>query len=452
VTLGTVPIIRCPSGNAAEAVAVKLDKKLRDNLKDARNSLFSDGTTTGRYSFHRPVVVVVDRAVDMSTPLHHTWTYQALAHDVLPYNQNRLTITQGEGKKDKVYELDQKDNFWMEHKGSPFPQVAEAIQEALEDIKGKEEEIKSMKSELGLGGGEEEEAMLSNLSLTDNTAKLTSAVSSLPELLEKKRLIDMHCSLATAVLDCIKLRRLDVFFELEEKIMSGTTLDKSIMEVLSDPENGSSMDKLRLFLIYFLCTPTVSDAEYDQYAGSLQGAGCDLAALTYLRRWRSFAMIGSKNMEQYQGVGQPSTTKAVNMFSSLISQSSNFVMAGVKNLVVKKHNLPVTKIVDDIMEQKQGKFNDDYKYLDPKILRGHDGGQIPRTKTPFSDAIVFVVGGGNYIEYQNLQDYVKTKNMGHTTSAMNSASLRRVVYGCTQVTNSDQFLSQLTMLGKEIAG
>ena len=83
-----------------------------------------------------------------------------------------------------------------------------------------------MKSELGLGGEEVEENMLSNLSLADNTARLTNAVSSLPELLEKKRLIDMHCSLATSVLDCIKLRRLDVFFELEEKIMSGTTLDK----------------------------------------------------------------------------------------------------------------------------------------------------------------------------------------------------------------------------------
>jgi hypothetical protein len=36
----------------------------------------------------------------------------------------------------------------------------------------------------------------------------------------------MHTSLATAVLECIKKRRLDLFFELEEKIMSGTTLDK----------------------------------------------------------------------------------------------------------------------------------------------------------------------------------------------------------------------------------
>ena len=29
--------------------------------------------------------------------------------------------------------------------------------------------------------------------------------------------------------------------------------------------------------------------------------------------------------------------------------------------------------------------------------------QVPRTKTPFADAVVFVVGGGNYIEHQNLQ-------------------------------------------------
>ncbi len=35
-----------------------------------------------------------------------------------------------------------------------------------------------------------------------------------------------------------------------------------------------------------------------------------------------------------------------------MQQSSSFVMEGVKNLVVKKHNLPVTKIVDELMEVK----------------------------------------------------------------------------------------------------
>ena len=109
----------------------------------------------------------------------------------------------------------------------------------------------------------------------------------------------------------------------------------------------------------------------------LQAAGADLAPLTFLRRWRSFTMLGSKQAEYSGGVaGGAGTTKAVSMFSSLISQSSNFVMAGVKNLVVKKHNLPLTRIVDDIMEQRQGKYNEEYRYLDPKILRAGEGGQV----------------------------------------------------------------------------
>ena len=83
----------------------------------------------------------------------------------------------------------------------------------------------------------------------------------------------------------------------------------------------------------------------------------------------------SSKMVETAGGGQ-GTTKAVSMFSNLISQSSNFVMAGVKNLVVKKHNLPLTKIVDEIMEQKQGKVNEEFKYLDPKILRGQESGQV----------------------------------------------------------------------------
>lgn len=41
--------------------------------------------------------------------------------------------------------------------------------------------------------------------LNDTTSKLTSAVSSLPELLEKKRLLDLHTNIATALLDQIKV-------------------------------------------------------------------------------------------------------------------------------------------------------------------------------------------------------------------------------------------------------
>lgn len=49
---------------------------------------------------------------------------------------------------------------------------------------------------MGLDG--ENDVALSMVS--DNTAKITSAVNSLPQLLEKKRLIDMHTSVATSKL------------------------------------------------------------------------------------------------------------------------------------------------------------------------------------------------------------------------------------------------------------
>ncbi|KAJ8353535.1 hypothetical protein SKAU_G00211020, partial [Synaphobranchus kaupii] len=90
VTLGAVPVIRCPRGNAAEMVAVKLDKKLRENLRDARNSLFTGDTMgAGQFSFQRPLFVLADRNLDLATPLHHTWTYQALIHDVLALSWHR---------------------------------------------------------------------------------------------------------------------------------------------------------------------------------------------------------------------------------------------------------------------------------------------------------------------------------------------------------------------------
>merc|ERR1712223_1312365 len=463
VTLGTVPVIRCPKGNAAEFVAKKLDKKLRENLRDTRNSLFLNdgggmqGGGSGHFSFHRPVLVILDRQVDLATPLHHTWTYQALAHDVLHYSLNRVSLVEsdkgtGARRKTRVCDLDIKDQFWMSQKGSPFPLVAEKIEEELEDYRSKEDDIKRMKSDMGLEGhGTENDAALGLLS--DNTQKLTSAVSSLPALLEKKRLIDMHTSLATSILDQIKSRKLDLFFELEEKIMSKQTLDKSLMQVFEDPDILNNEDKMRLFLIYYICSKEITETEVDQYANILQEMGCDLAPLNYLKRWKSLTQMTTMPATDYSG----GETRTVSMFSKLMQQSSSLVMEGVKNLVVKKHNLPVTKIVDELMEIKQGSYNEEYLYFDPKILRGQDN--IPRAKNPFQEAIVFMVGGGNYIEYQNLMDHQQSKQtgaaggLGPTSGLAQGNTLqgqKRIIYGCTTLSNSNQMMQQLAKLGHEM--
>lgn len=62
----------------------RLDQKLRDNFRDARNNLFvQDSVRAGRLIIHRPVLIIADRGMDLATMLRHTWTYQALIHDLL---------------------------------------------------------------------------------------------------------------------------------------------------------------------------------------------------------------------------------------------------------------------------------------------------------------------------------------------------------------------------------
>nr|XP_009668263.1 PREDICTED: sec1 family domain-containing protein 1 [Struthio camelus australis] len=442
VTLGAIPIIRCSRGTAAEMVAVKLDKKLRENLRDARNSLFTGDTLgAGQFSFQRPLLVLVDRNIDLATPLHHTWTYQALVHDVLvrinlillPKIFFHSTESSPAGarpkkKNKKSYDLTASDKFWQKHKGSPFPEVAESVQQELESYRAQEDEVKRLKSIMGIEG--EDEGAISMLS--DNTAKLTSAVSSLPELLEKKRLIDLHTNVATAVLEHIKTRKLDVYFEYEEKIMSKSTLDKSLLDMISDPDAGTPEDKMRLFLIYYISSAQApSEVDLEQYKKALMDAGCNLAPLSYVKQWKAFTKMASAPTSYGN-----TTPKPLGLFSRVMNTGSQFVMEGVKNLVLKQQNLPVTRILDNLMEMKSNPETDDYRYFDPKMLRGSDS-SVPRNKNPFQEAIVFVVGGGNYIEYQNLVDYIKGKQGKH------------VLYGCSELFNATQFIKQLSQLGQK---
>lgn len=87
VTMGVVPIIRCPKGGAAEDISAKLDRKLRDHILNSKTNLFSDQKSSTVAS--RPVLVIgkkcppiisshpnvplVDRNVDLVPMFSHSW-------------------------------------------------------------------------------------------------------------------------------------------------------------------------------------------------------------------------------------------------------------------------------------------------------------------------------------------------------------------------------------------
>ena len=41
--------------------------------------------------------------------------------------------------------------------------------------------------------------------------------------------------------------------------MSKNALDRSVLDIISDPEFGTPDDKLRLFLVFYICSPNITD-------------------------------------------------------------------------------------------------------------------------------------------------------------------------------------------------
>ncbi len=108
---------------------------------------------SGQLTFQRPVLILLDRNFDLATPLHHTWTYQALLHDLFDLKSNKIEIeiektnTLGTSKtsESKKYVLLNSDKFWKQQKGNSFPVVAESIAEELDKYKQYENELKNLK-------------------------------------------------------------------------------------------------------------------------------------------------------------------------------------------------------------------------------------------------------------------------------------------------------------------
>lgn len=439
ITMGSIPIIRSQSGGPAQLVSEKLDQKLRDYV-------ISTKYTTGPDYSQRLVLILFDRNIDLAAMFSHSWIYQCLVADVFKLESNTITIeTEKDGKKTKTqYDLEPKDFFWNANAQLPFPDAVDNADTELKNYKEKAEELTR-------GAGAQ------NLEDLDNHKDdlLQQTVNQLPELTARKNIIDMHMNVLLALLNELKAKGLDSFFEIEQSLSDPKSRQR-FLDVLRDDGNTHNLeDKLRTFIVMYLTTDLPSDYVSSVEREFAKHEEFSTAALSHIKklkdslRIRNAMVMNTYTKDSSNGSSQGNSgallsslsSKLYNLADGKISEGVGSLISGVKRLLPEKKAMPITKLVETLMDPNNAteeslKVTDDYLYYDPKVIRGSHSRQ-PKRQT-YLESVVFVVGGGNYLEYQNLQEWAQ-----QSTQQGNS---KQVVYGSDDIYSPSNFLKEITLL------
>jgi hypothetical protein len=435
-------------------VARKLNRMIAEHPTLLRN----------KTSIGRPLLVIMDRNSDLITPIQHTSTYQALIDDLLRHKANRVefqVVQDPEAKRpkkiDRRFDLDpDKDPFYSAHKFQPFPEAIESNGTELQEVTAREQAIRSK-----AGRGDSGVTIAAD-PMASGAGDLATAVDSLPALLERKKQLEVHTSILQAVMNEVATRDVPQFYELESGLATGSYKNdlpkakRDVMALVGDPTKGNVEDKLRLVVVFSLATGAKT-ADLDEMMSALQQAVEGMSAedktikdklvigsqaIAYLKKLRSMHMIPAAT-DMFQELQTPSKghESSSTMLSSLMAKATTQATGllakatdKVSSMLGKIHKHHATVVVENLCDMKPGSEDETYLYLDPRVKGDVEIQQLRvMNRAPVREVIAFMIGGGCYGEYQNLQ--------------MVANDRRKISYGSTELLDSGAFLAQLGQLG-----
>eukprot|EP00955_Chlamydomonas_euryale_P088602 364397-Chlamydomonas_euryale.AAC.9 len=229
---------------------------------------------------------------------------------------------------------------------------------------------------------------------------------------------------------------------------------------------GTASDKLRLAVLWLLAYDGMpSEAELHEMDAALKAAGADVAPLSYVRTLKRNNLTGAKT----GGPGGPTAAAAaagvdggllasqghlLDWADKTFGQGLSSVTKGMKSLLSgtadvprrwfqlprravlqqqfqpSSRTAPMAAVLEALMEGRPNSEHEQYTLFDPKQPAGR--ATLDSARGPFKDAIVFVIGGGNYLEREQLVNWGAKQQPPRT-----------ILYGATDLLSGTEFLHQL---------
>eukprot|EP00924_Labyrinthula_sp_SR-Ha-C_P013030 maker-scaffold_12-snap-gene-7.50-mRNA-1 protein AED:0.03 eAED:0.03 QI:27/1/1/1/0.6/0.66/6/290/552 len=263
----------------------------------------------------RTLLLILDRFQDPVTPLLLQWTYQAMVHELIGIENNRIKLS----AKEEVIFSEVADPFYAQHLNSNFGDLGEAIKNLLEKYQSLSKSNK-------------------NISTVDD---MQNFVQQYPEFKKFSANVSKHVSLMGQLAHKVEEERLLEISQLEQEMVSDDDYKgqvQSLRDKLNTP-HISDLHCLRLTLLFAL-----------KYGGE---SAKDLAEFTRLLSLRG---MSKQNIAL---VGFCSKLSVSSLRADIFSQNNSLLSKGLKmaskavqgvSNVYTQHEPLVSRIVSDLLK------------------------------------------------------------------------------------------------------
>jgi len=372
------PIIRyAVSSELTRKIAFDLQQKINnDNLIDK-----AEGDC---------VLLICDRRDDPVTPLLNQWTYQAMVHELLNLENNRVDMKNAPNIRQEQREIvlsSLNDPFFEKNALANFGDLGVSIKEYVESYQDQTRNTANIESIEAMQRFVDDYPEFRKLS--GNVSKHVAVVHELSRLVDQGGLLDVS--------------------QLEQELACQDSRSEHLRQVMEKVQSSSvrSMEKLRLVLLYALRYEHDSSVQQLKFELRKSMGEDQVTLIDCILRYAGSHIRGG------------------DLFSnkSFLAAATNKIQKGFKGVpnVYTQHKSYVLSIVDQLV---RGKLRESTYPL----TNASRGG----TKDKVTDVIVFVVGGCTFEEARDM-DEIKGV---------------RILLGGSTVHNSRSFLADIAQLAR----